>query len=459
MIRSIAAMAALLFAVDPASAAENWLHKALDAPDSLRVSGSIRTRIERIEGQFRPKGPEADTLLSIRTTLFAEYDVGSVRFGGELFDSRAYLEAPNSSIGTSEVNTLEPVQAYVASDLGATFGAGSDATVKAGRFTMNVGSHRLIARSNFRNTTNAFTGVRFDWTGRLHDGGHDRLTLFWTMPQRRLPVDSAGIYANAIVLDRESLDQQFFGASFSRAGVLGGSLEIYGYGLIERDAPGFATANRRLFTPGMRLVRPPRKGATDYELEVILQRGTEHASSLASSTRNLRVSAWFVHGEIGHSFAGALGARVSLDIDYASGDGSNPETLNRFDTLFGARRAEFGPTALFGALARANLISPGLKLEIAPGKRFDATAEWRPVWLASATDSFAGTGVRDPAGKSGRYAGQQFELRARYWLVPSLLRLEAGGAVLAKVGFLNAAPNARADGNTRYGYCDLTVNF
>jgi hypothetical protein len=194
-------------------------------------------------------------------------------------------------------------------------------------------------------------------------------------------------------------------------------------------------------------------------VEVIFERGTARANTLASSTRDLSVAAWFAHGSIGHSFAGAWAPHVSVNFDYASGNGSNPDTLNRFDTLFGLRRAEFGPTGLYGALARTNLISPGLRLEVTPGKRFDASANWRPLWLASATDSFGSTGVRDPAGKSGRYAGQQFELRARYWLVPALLRLEAGGVVLAKAGFLNAAPNARADRDTHYGYCDITLIF
>ncbi len=464
MIRFVSAVSALLLVAflvvaGPVSATENWLHKALGAPENLRISGSARARIEAIDGQFRPTGPRSDTLLSFRTSLFTEYDAGPVRFGAELFDARAYLEAPGSSITTSEVNVLELVQAYVAGDLGDAFGAGSEAMVRAGRFTMETGSRRLVSRSNYRNSTNAFTGVRFDWTGPAHDGGRDRLALFWTMPQIRLPSTAAGVRSNAVAFDRESLDVQFFGTSFTRAGVLGGSLEIYGYGLIEQDAPGFPTANRRLFTPGIRLARPVRKGATDYDVELVLQRGTARANTLMSSTRDLPVSAWFAHAEIGHSFAGPWSPRLAVDIDYASGDGSNPETLNRFDTLFGARRADFGPTSLFGALSRANIISPAVRLEVAPGKRFDAAAEWRPAWLASATDSFAATGVRDPTGRSGRYAGQQFEVRARYWLVPSLLRLEAGGAVLAKAGFLNAAPNARADGNTRYGYCDVTVTF
>ncbi|MBK6673362.1 MAG: alginate export family protein [Proteobacteria bacterium] len=40
------------------------------------------------------------------------------------------------------------------------FGKGSAATVQAGRFTMNLGSRRLVASDDFRNTPQGYTGLR-----------------------------------------------------------------------------------------------------------------------------------------------------------------------------------------------------------------------------------------------------------------------------------------------------------
>jgi hypothetical protein len=98
-------------------------------------------------------------------------------------------------------------------------------------------------------------------------------------------------------------------------------------------------------------------------------------------------------------------------------------------------------------------------VEVAPGTRFDAMLAWRPLWLASATDAFATTLVRDRAGKSGRFAGNQVEMRVRYWLVPGVIRLDSGVAALVKGGFLRDAPLAPDTGDTRYGYVDFNVAF
>ena len=81
------------------------------------------------------------------------------------------------------------------------------------------------------------------------------------------------------------------------------------------------------------------------------------------------------------------------------------------------------------------------------------------MWLASRTDAFSTTGVRDPAGRSGRFAGHQIETRIRYWLIPETLRLEANGVLLLKGRFLENAPNAQRNGDARYFSLNLTANF
>ena len=86
-----------------------------------------------------------------------------------------------------------------------------------------------MARNDYRNTINAFTGASFDWQGK----NKDQMTVFWAMPHNRLPSDVPSILDNAIVFDQENLDLQFYGSSYIFANVFGGTLELYGYGLYE----------------------------------------------------------------------------------------------------------------------------------------------------------------------------------------------------------------------------------
>src|SRR3546814_1975779 len=73
------------------------------------------------------------------------------------------------------------------------------------------------------------------------------------MPQTRLPSDAHGIRHNHVEWDRESTDVQLYGVDYQIPLPLSGaSFEFYGYGLDERDAPGYQTTNRHLFTPGVR---------------------------------------------------------------------------------------------------------------------------------------------------------------------------------------------------------------
>ena len=95
---------------------------------------------------------------------------------------------------------------------------------------------------------------------------------------------------------------------------------------------------------------------------------------------------------------------------------SRPSDLasERFDPLFGDRAFELGPTSIYAAIARTNLNSPGIRLDVKPDARKSLMAMVREVKLESATDSFANSDVRDPTGASGDDVGTQVELRWRH---------------------------------------------
>lgn len=131
----------------------------------------------------------------------------------------------------------------------------------------------------------------------------------------------------------------------------------------------------------------------------------------------------------------------------------------RFDFLYGARRFEFGPAGLYGPASRQNLVSTCLPLAVKPSKRLDGFGMARGLWLDNPGDSFGATGVRDPAGRTGRVAGQQIDGLVRYVLRPQTVRLKVGAARMFKRRVLEDAINAPDIGDTVYGYADVTVSF
>lgn len=205
------------------------------------------------------------------------------------------------------------------------------------------------------------------------------------------------------------------------------------------------------------MIRDPAAGQVDYEVEALRQTGRIRAGT-ATTAPQLEVAAWFAHAELGYSFAGGWKPRLALEVDHASGDQAGGK-FGRFDTLFGMRRADLAPAGIYAAIGRTNLTAAGPRVEVTPSKRLDGFMTYRALWAASATDAFATTGVRDPTGAAGRFAGHQVDARLRWWWLPDRLRAEANAAWLAKRGLLTDTPNAPATGDTHYLSLALTASF
>lgn len=430
------------------------LQAAIGNPDDFKLSGSLRVRYETLDGQPRTGFNASDEQLAIRTTLFGEYSAGPVRIGGEVYDSRVTLKKTGSAFSANEANALELVQAYVATDISQPFGIGSKATVQLGRMMLNLGSRRLVAADEYRNTTNGYTGLRADL--KLRDG--TTATLIYTLPQLRLPDDLPSVRRHRVRWDRESFDLRLWGGLIARPATLAGAMAELGYfRLQERDWARHPTRDRDLHTVSARLIREPKAGRIDFEAEGMTQFGRISASA-APAAGWLDVSAYFLHADAGYTFPGTAKLRVSVEYDHASGDGPG-RSYGRFDTLFGMRRADLAPAGIYSALARSNIDTPGLRIEAAPSPRWDAMGTYHALWLADRHDAFASTGVRDASGKSGRFAGHQIDARLRYWLIPQALRAEINAVWLVKGRFLHDAPSAPATGDTHYLATGLMASF
>ena len=129
-----------------------------------------------------------------------------------------------------------------------------------------------------------------------------------------------------------------------------------------------------------------------------------------------------------------------------------------FDTLYGARRWEYGPTGIFGAFARNNINSPGYRLFVAPRSDLNFFAAHRLFWLADSTAAWQPALLVDKTGRFGDFVGHLVEVSGRWDAHPNI-SLEAGWATLIKGGFARNAPGAPPEDNTNHYYVQSMLRF
>ncbi len=434
------------------------IHDAVGMPEWLQFSVQHRSRYETLANTFKKNANGRDQVLAFRTQVFFEAHCQSFRFGAEFIDSRIALDDAGTRVNTSLVNETDLLQMYLAWHSQDFLGSGLDARVKFGRQTLNIGSRRFVARNRFRNTINNFNGIDFI----LQSGRFWTWRNFVLLPVARLPNKAASIHKGVVQFDEESFNTLFAGSFLRVAGLpLASQGEMYFFQLSENDSAKVATKNRNLSTLGGRWYRKAKPEQFDFELEAALQTGTSRASKALGDTIKLNHFSYFGHVALGYTFALPWQPRLLLQYDYASGDRNPNDGQNgRFETLYGARRFEFGPTSIWGAFARANINTPGIRLQVKPMPGVTGFIAHRGYWLAESRDTWVGSGLRDKSGQSGRYIGQQLEIRLRWQAIPKLLRLETGWAHLFKGGFAKNAPGApknKADAD--YFYVQSSFSF
>ncbi|KPF58631.1 hypothetical protein IP88_16405 [alpha proteobacterium AAP81b] len=422
------------------------------------MSGLARLRVETLADGLRPGAPRDETVVMSRVTLMADIGDGPVHVIGEIWDSRVFnIRADRSGaslVGANDINTLEPVQLHVRADLGAPFGKGSHAVATFGRMVLNLGSRRIIAADDYRNTTNGYTGLRLDLTP-VKDV---EATFVYTLPQQRLPDAPTRVQNSGFALDRENFALQLWGGIALWRHAAGNlNLELSGFQLSERDTPQLATRDRNLATIDMRGFVPPAAGHFDIEVEGAWQWGRSRPGT-SNAVPRAEVEAWYLHADTGYTFRGPWHPRLSAEFDVVSGDRPGGK-YTRFDTIFGMRRADFSPGSILGYIGRANLLAPGLRLEVEPGPRTDGFASVRAMWAESRSDVFSQTGIRDASGQSGRFAGWELDSRVRHWLIQKRLRGEIDTVVFLRRGLLRDAPNAPPGGTVVYFSASVIAPF
>ena len=427
-------------------------------PSWYKVSGSERVRYETLDNQFRFRSPNAvppgqgygdsEDVLALQTLLKVEFAGSTLGGAIEILDARHYGTENTGFVDNSMVDTADLLQAYADLHLGEF--AGGKHRLRVGRETVDLGSRRLMARNAHRNTINAFTGLDWQWTGQ-----DSSVRAFWMLPVDRRPNDFAHLQDNDWQENDQDLDLQFGGLFYGRKLDERTTFETYVLGLEES---GLSTRRRELLTPGLRLVQTRQKGATHYELELVGQFGESKTSTTVTGPTRDHL-AGYARAALGYTYDAAWQPTVVVSWDYATGDQDpNDGTNERFDTLFGARRWDYGPTGIYGPVARANLNSPELRLTVQPTKTLELMVGVRGVWLASERDAWTAAGLRDSSGRSGSDIGQQYEARLRWDAVPRSINVDLGACYLVEGSFQDRASRDQGR-DTSFAYVQCTWTF
>jgi hypothetical protein len=220
-----------------------------------------------------------------------------------------------------------------------------------------------------------------------------------------------------------------------------------------------ASASDRL-TIGARAFRSPAPGAWNYETEAIWQQGEAGGTEGSTPRPDLDNRAYFLHLEVGYAFDVAWRPNLMFQYDLATGDKDPADaSLERFNTLLGARRFDFGPTGIYGPIARSNVESPGVRLTYVPKPRWQGMAAYRVLKLDQARDQWVGSGWRDPTGQSGKSIGKQLETSFTWAAIKDRLSVETGFALLELGRFAKQVQGPALRGDPRYFYAQVTTSF
>ncbi len=386
-------------------------------PDWLSLSFEQQSRMQHLDEQFRAGVSGSDQGFEWRNLLKAEVINEKFSITTEFADMRTYLADDDTPLDSLINNPLDILQANLTVPFSGIFKEASRGFVRIGRFTMDQGSRRFVARNRFRNTINSFAGIQ----ARL-ESDRSSLELFYTRPTKRRV--SGDWIDNDPRLDKQSEDL-FWGAYFTTQ--LTGredSLQLYLLGADEkRDRP----ANQRfeVLTAGARLFRNPAPEAWHYDLESVYQFGD--APALDALSQQIDHRAKYLHLSFGYTMDISWQPRLSFLYHYGSGD-KDPldDESNELDHMFGVPRPDFGPTGLFRAFQRVNTSSPGVMLNLQPKSNIDAYIRFQRPSLAESAQGWRTTAYRHPGNLGEDHLGNQLETRVRWHVMSNRLTIDSG---------------------------------
>ena len=394
------------------------------AEPTFDITTRIRFRYEYVDTQL-PTTNNSDGVVVSRISTRATYNTEYLGFDAELMDSRIFGDNEHTPVGTDDTNALEPVQFNLSWRSTLNTANSSQLAIKVGRFTMDVGSRRLVARNRFRNTLNTFDGIKFDVNLASLS-----ITAFYTHPVTRQPMQNNRTLPNDIQLDGSSPDYRFFGFH-TDVPIQNGNMQFY----VFQDERALSQTRRNTIGH-LANIMLSKRFSIDYEAAI--QRG-EHESS--------KVRASFLHIALS---ANVNAATLRLFHDVATGDDVSTESFEGFSTLFGARRFEYGPTGIFGVFARNNMTSLGVSSNFHINESSQLFVQVRTFDIHE-------------SGVSGRLNGQLLDRRDYLGTMSELrLRTQINDVMYLESGLAAARLNQEIAVNKRimhYAYLQTSYTF
>lgn len=409
---------------------KTWLHDTESFKDVnwLDIGLDHRFRYELRDNDFRRSREVIDEPILLRTRAYLGIKniLDPLRLAIELQDSRR--NHSEFARDNRDENLIEPLNAYAELYFDTALkddakGNARPVSLKAGRMAFEHIDRRLIARNEWRNTTNTFQGFRATVGQQKNDWQVDFLAL------------------QPLVRFQEKLDQRDEAQRF--LGVIGDwrrwsnivTLQPYYLRLIQDGdkvefgqnglpATADSKVDRDIHTAGLRGYGIIGKTGWDYDVNFIKQWGDQD-KIVAKKQVDGRHDAYAYVAELGYTFKDSLKSRVSLNYGFASGD-KNPNDLSnqRFERLFGFAR----PWSNNDYIQMENIAATKLHWELQPlaNLKMDAGYSW--YRLDSDTDAWnAGANLRDRTGRSGRDIGQEFDAKA-IWAINDKVRADVGYA-------------------------------
>jgi hypothetical protein len=400
-----------LSTVDAAWSNLDWLDAGLD----------FRWRYEYRDDDLRRDiaGLDDPHLLRTRAFLGVREKLDPLRFGLEFEDARRY--GGGFARDGRDINEGELIQLWAELHFAELLGRDARGnarplSLRAGRLAFEYLDRRLLANNQWRNTTNNFQGARL----RLGQPANDwQLDLLAVQPLVRLPYE----------WDEPSEAQWLYGAigDWRRWSNLV-TLQPFFLSLRQEARPGLSA--RRIHSAGLRAYGDLGDSGWDYDLGAVGQWGRNGAE-------RHRALGWT--SEMGRRFRGPWQPRLSGFYGYASGDRDpNDRSSEHFEKYYGFGR----PWSANDYLTWENLHALKTRVELQPRRNLAIDFGYSAYWLASKTDSWRNAGLRDPAGDSGRFLGQELDARA-IWKIHARAQAILGYAHFLPGAFTSAQGKGR----------------
>lgn len=404
---------------------KTWLgeYDAFADVDWLDVGLEHRFRYEYRDNDFRRSRDTLDEPFLHRTRAYVAVKniLDPLRFTVEISDARRNHSQFTRDFDTRDIDYAEPLQAYLElyfkeTPLGKDdLGNERTISIKAGRMAFEQIDRRLIARNEWRNSTNTFQGFRANIGQQKNDWSLELLAL---KPVQRFTnelneVDHSQDFYGAIGDWRRWSEYVTLSPYYLALKQDGDKVEFDANG---RPALANTRIDRHIHTAGLRAYGVVGKSGWDYDVNYAKQWGEQdRRANNGNFIAELDHDAYAYNLEAGYTFSHAWKPRLSASYGFASGDKNQTDTGNeRFERLFGFAR----PWSNNDYFQMENISAPKVRAEFEPqlswlpGLKVDAGYSW--YRLDSARDRWNNAGLRDTTGRSGKDVGEEVDVRVRF---------------------------------------------